>query len=83
MPVIPVVSYLYTGLAGYSMSPGISRGACKLIRTPRVIYIKKKTSFFGEELLQMATGQMLKVVSCLGRTAYAFILMLSHISIVC
>jgi len=40
MPVIPAVSYLSTGLAGYLVGPGISRGVRKLARTPRVI--KKK-----------------------------------------
>jgi len=42
MSVIPVVSYLSTGLAGCSVGSGISRGACKLVRTPRVI---KKNTF--------------------------------------
>jgi hypothetical protein len=37
MSVIPAVPYLSTGLAGCSVSPGISRGARKLARTPRVI----------------------------------------------
>jgi hypothetical protein len=35
--VTPAVPYLSTGLAGCSVGPGISRGACKLTRTPRVI----------------------------------------------
>jgi hypothetical protein len=43
-PVILVVFYLSTGLAGCSVDPGISCGARKLTRTPRVtkknIYIK-------------------------------------------
>jgi hypothetical protein len=43
MSVTPVVSYLSTGLAGCSVGSGISRGACKLARTPRVI--KKKNTF--------------------------------------
>jgi hypothetical protein len=38
-PVTSVVSYLPTGLVGCSVSPGISCGAYKLARTPR---IKKK-----------------------------------------
>jgi hypothetical protein len=36
MPVTPTVSYLPTGLAGCSVGPGISCGARKLARTPRV-----------------------------------------------
>ena len=35
-PVTPAVSYLSIGLAGCSVGPGISCGACKLVRTPRV-----------------------------------------------
>jgi hypothetical protein len=38
--ITPAVPYLSTGLAGCSVDPGISHGACKLTRTPRVI--KKK-----------------------------------------
>jgi hypothetical protein len=41
MSVIPAVFYLPTGLAGCSVDPGISCGARKLTRTPRVK--KKKT----------------------------------------
>jgi hypothetical protein len=41
MSVIPAVSYLPTGLAGCSVGPGISCGACKLARTPRVTKKKK------------------------------------------
>jgi hypothetical protein len=41
MSVTPAVSYLSTGLAGYSVGPGISCGARKLTRTPRVT--KKKS----------------------------------------
>jgi hypothetical protein len=37
----PAVPYLFTGLAGYSVDPGNSRGARKLTRTPRIIYKKK------------------------------------------
>jgi len=33
----PRMPYLPTGLAGCSVGPGISRGARKLARTPRVI----------------------------------------------
>jgi len=42
MSVIPAVFYLSTGLAGCSVDPGISHGACKLTRTLRVIK-KNKT----------------------------------------
>jgi hypothetical protein len=42
MSVIPVVLYMLTGLAGCSVGSGISCGACKLARTPRIIYIKKE-----------------------------------------
>ena len=42
MSVTPVMSYLSTGLAGCSVDPEISRGACKLARKPRVIKKKKK-----------------------------------------
>jgi len=41
-PVIPAVSYLPTGLAGCSVGPGISCGARKLARTPRVTKKKEK-----------------------------------------
>jgi len=41
-PVIPAVFYLPTRLAGCSVDPGISRGARKLTRTPRVIKKKKR-----------------------------------------
>jgi len=37
MSVTPAVPYLFIGLAGCSMDPGISRGARKLVRTPRII----------------------------------------------
>jgi hypothetical protein len=40
--VIPVVSYMLTGLARCSVDPGISCGARKLTRTPRIIKKKKK-----------------------------------------
>jgi hypothetical protein len=43
-PVIPAVFYLPTGLAGCSVGPGISCGARKLTRTPRVTKKKKKKS---------------------------------------
>jgi len=43
MPVTFAVLYLFTGLAGCSVSLEISRGARKLARTPRVIKKKKKT----------------------------------------
>jgi hypothetical protein len=36
------VSYLPTGLAGYSVGPGINFDARKLARTPRVTKKKKK-----------------------------------------
>jgi hypothetical protein len=42
MSVTPVVPYLFTGLAGCSVDPGISRGARKLVQIPRVI---KKNTF--------------------------------------
>jgi hypothetical protein len=42
MFVIPVVSYLSTGLAGCSVDPGNSRGARKLAWTSRVIKKNKK-----------------------------------------
>jgi hypothetical protein len=42
MSVIPVVSYLPTGLAGCSVGPGISCVALKLTLTPRVTKKKKK-----------------------------------------
>ena len=42
MFVILAVSYLFTGLAGCSVDPGISYGARKLAQTPR---IKKKKKF--------------------------------------
>jgi len=41
-PVTPAVFYLSTGLAGCSVGPGISCGARKLARTPRVTKKKKK-----------------------------------------
>jgi len=41
-PVTPAVSYLPTGLAGCSVGPGISCGARKLARTPRVKKKKKE-----------------------------------------
>ena len=37
-----MVSYLFTGLTEYLVDPGISRGACKLTRIPRVIKKKEK-----------------------------------------
>jgi len=43
--VTPAVSYLPTGLAGYSVGPGISCGARKLVRTPRVT--KKNYKIFN------------------------------------
>ena len=43
--VIPALPYLPTGLAGYSVGSGISRGARKLTRTPQVIKKKKKLIF--------------------------------------
>jgi len=47
MSVTPVVFYIFTGLAGYSVdpvNPRISRGARKLARTPRVIKKKQKNN---------------------------------------
>jgi len=41
-PIIPAMSYLPTGLAGCSVGPGISCGARKLARTPRVTKKKEK-----------------------------------------
>jgi hypothetical protein len=50
MYVIPAVSYLFTGLAGCLVDPGISCGARKLARTHRVTkkksYDKILKSFF-------------------------------------
>ena len=48
-PVIHVVSYMLTGLAGCSVNPGISCGACKLARTPQVT--KNKNREIGMENL--------------------------------
>jgi len=48
MLVIPAVSYLPTELAGCSVNPGISCGARKLARTPR-IKKKKKTLLAGSQ----------------------------------
>ena len=42
--VTPTMPYLSTGLAGCLVDPGISCGAYKLTRTPRVIKKKKKVS---------------------------------------
>ena len=42
----PAVPYLSTGLIGCSMGSGISRSACKLARTSRVI--KKLINFFQQ-----------------------------------
>jgi len=44
MPVTPAVSYLLTGLARFSVDPGISHGTRKLTRTPRIIKKKKISS---------------------------------------
>jgi len=41
MSVISAMSYLFIGLAGCSVDSGISCGAHKLIRTPRIIKKKK------------------------------------------
>jgi hypothetical protein len=38
------MSYLHTGFTGCSVGSGISRGTCKLARTPRVIKKKKSIS---------------------------------------
>jgi hypothetical protein len=48
MSVTPAVSYLPTGLAGCSVGPGISCGARKLTRTPRVTK-KKKTQLVNKD----------------------------------
>jgi hypothetical protein len=37
MLVTPAVLYLFIGLAGCSVDPGINNDARKLVRTPRVI----------------------------------------------
>jgi hypothetical protein len=37
MHITPAMSYLFIKLAGCSVDPGISRGAYKLARIPRVI----------------------------------------------
>ena len=50
-PVTPAVSYLSIGLAGCSVGPGINCGACKLVRTPRVIKKKKRCS--SEEMTKI------------------------------
>ena len=42
LPVTPAVPYLPTGLAGCSVGPGLSCGARKLARTPRVIKKEKR-----------------------------------------
>jgi hypothetical protein len=42
MSVIFAVFYLFTGLAGYSVDSGITRGTRKLIGIPRLIKKKKK-----------------------------------------
>jgi hypothetical protein len=42
MSVILAVSSLFTGLAGYSVDSGITRGARKLIGIPRLIKKKKR-----------------------------------------
>jgi len=42
MLITLVMSYLSAGLAGCSVGPGISCGARKLVRTPRVTKKKKK-----------------------------------------
>jgi len=44
-----MVPYMSTGLAGCSVGPGISRGARKLARTPRII--KKKNSDVASPLI--------------------------------
>jgi hypothetical protein len=49
MSVTPAVSYLPTGLAGCSVGPGISCGARKLTRTPRVTKKKKKTQLVNKD----------------------------------
>jgi hypothetical protein len=63
MYVIPAVSYLFTGLAGCSVGPGISCGARKLARTHRVTkkksYDKILKSFFffqGRNVKQNDSG---------------------------
>ena len=48
MSVILVVSYLFTGFAGCSVNPGISCGARKLTRTPRVKKKEKKIVLYPE-----------------------------------
>jgi hypothetical protein len=46
MSVILEMSYLFTGLTGYSVKPGISRGTCKLARTLQIIKKKKKIDIY-------------------------------------
>jgi hypothetical protein len=45
MPVTPVIFYLPTELAGYSVDPEISCGARKLARTPQVTKKKKNSEY--------------------------------------
>ena len=55
----PAVSYLSTGLAGCSVDPRISCGACKLARTPRV---KKKIEyliFYVKEIKNKKMAQLM------------------------
>jgi hypothetical protein len=59
-PVTPAVSYLPTGHAGYSVGPGISCGACKLVRTPRIK--KKKIEyliFYVKEIKNKKMAQLM------------------------
>jgi hypothetical protein len=44
MSVTPAVSYLFIGLAGCSVGPGISCGVCKLAWTPQIKKKKKSRS---------------------------------------
>jgi hypothetical protein len=46
MSVVLTKPYLFTRLAGCSVKPGISRSACKLAQTPRVIKKKKKIDIY-------------------------------------
>ena len=54
--VIPVMTYMPTGLAGCSVGSRISHGACKLARTPHVIYKKSvQYSWLSERYIIVIT----------------------------
>jgi hypothetical protein len=54
MSVILAVSSLFTGLAGYSVDSGITRGARKLIGIPRLIKKKREAKSLKEVELSQA-----------------------------